>query len=374
MASSIGGSTAGAIGQSTSLLGTLAGGGVFGGGAQGLMTGGTGTAPLLNPGGGFQPNDINTAPYVGSDGTVSAGAPGSAGTAPAPADSGGGAGAMSMAGQALGIGMAAYSTGTTWANNFNSGNTGQMFMGDIMSGAALGTAIMPGIGTAVGALAGLEMAVISDIFGDHGASKARQYNEAQVKPAIVREMTSYTAAQVGFDQGLQDMEMLQLKAQAQTKQWGSGSVGVYNRTIAPEINVAIAEMQRQQNADRSGAIGMEAAQYDSGGVVRHFGDLSTGPNSGFIHAQVGERMLDRMTNMRHSSTLDAMSRGADISRGNGAGLSGGGGSGGGGEVHLHIETMDAQSFDYFLRNGGAQRIQAAVNANAGRYAGKALSA
>jgi hypothetical protein len=84
-------------------------------------------------------------------------------------------------------------------------------------------------------------------------------------------------------------------------------------------------------------------------------------------------MLDRMTNMRHSSTLDALSRGADISRGSASGL-GGGGNGGGAPVSIVVQAWDGASVDSWLRNGGAQKIQAAVNANAGRYAGKALGA
>jgi hypothetical protein len=172
---------------------------------------------------------------------------------------------------------------------------------------------------------------------------------------------------------MQDMQMLQLKAQAQTKQWGSGAVGVYTHTIAPEISAAVAEMQRQQDADRSGAIGMQAAQYDSGGVIRHFGDLSTGSNSGFIHAELGEQMVDKMTAMRHGPTISALSRGADISRGSGAGL-GGNSGGGGGDVHLHVHALDAKDAASWLRTGGAQLIQSHLNANANRYAGKALSA
>jgi hypothetical protein len=79
--------------------------------------------------------------------------------------------------------------------------------------------------------------------------------------------------------------------------------------------------------------------------------------------------------MRHRPTLDAMNRGADISRGNGLGLGNSGGGGGGeSHLHVHIHALDVQDFSHYLRNGGAQQIQSHLNANAGRYAGKALSA
>jgi hypothetical protein len=133
-------------------------------------------------------------------------------------------------------------------------------------------------------------------------------------------------------------------------------------------------MERQQNADRSGAITMQAAQYDSGGVVTHFGDLSTGPNSGFIHARFGETVMNPMASMLHGPTLSAMNRGDNISRGNGAGLGGGGNGGGENHLHVHIHALDVQDFSRFLRSGGAQEIQSHLNANANRYAGKALGA
>jgi hypothetical protein len=365
MTSAVGGQAGGGIGAGSSLFGTLASGGVFGSGVQNFMSGGTGAAPMLNPNGvpgvpgGFQPTDL---PPTNDAGVL--------GTPPSGDSSGSGFGLA----QGMGIGMAGIGAGMTIAQNWGNPNIGSAVLNDAMAGASLGTAIMPGIGTAIGAIGGAILGLFGSLFGDHGASQMRKYNDEQIVPSITKEMTAYTAAQVGYDQGLQDMTLLQMKADAQAKQWGSGAVGVYQRKVVPEINAAITEMERQQNADRSGAITMQAAQYDSGGVIRHFGDLSTGPNSGYIHAQVGERMMDRMTNMRHSSTLDAMNRGADIPRGNGAGLGGGGNGGGESHLHLHIHALDVQDFSRFLRSGGAQEIQSHLNSNANRYAGKALGA
>jgi hypothetical protein len=359
LTSAIGGSTAGAIGQATSLFGTLASGGVFGSGVQGFMTGGTGAAPLLNPNGvpgvagGFQPTDI--AP------TNDAGVPG---TPPSGASSGSGFGMSGM--QIAGMSGAAAAGTMSMMQDWKEGHTGAAVGQGAMTGMQIGSNFGPigmGIGAAVGALVGL----IGSELGNKGASLARVYNWGTVVPTISKEMTAYTAAEVGYDQGMQDMEMLQMQALVQIKKWGSGAMAVYKNTILPEINVAIAEMQRQQDTDRSGAIGMQAAQYDSGGVIRHFGDFSTGPNSGFIHAELGERMVDKMTNMRHGGTISALSRGADISRGSGSGL-GGNSGGGGGEVHLHVHALDAKDAANWLRNGGVQLIQSHLNANANRYA------
>jgi hypothetical protein len=364
MASAIGGPAAGAVGQSSSLFGTLASGGVFGSGVQNFMSGGTGAAPMLNPNGvpgvpgGFQPTDIAPTNDAGVMGT--------------PPDSGSsGSGSGFGLAQGMGIGMAGIGAGMTIAQNWGNPNIGSAMLNDAMAGASLGTAILPGIGTAIGAIGGALLGLFGSLFGDHGASQMRKYNDEQVVPAITKEMVSYTAAQVGYDQGMQDLNLLEMKAQAQAKQWGSGAVGVYTHKVAPEINAAIAEMERQQNADRSGAIGMKAAQYDSGGVITHFGDFSTGPNSGFIHARFGETVMNPMASMLHGPTLSAMNRGDNISRGNGAGL----GVGGGGSVvnaTFVIQAMDSADVVRFLRNN-AQNIQSVLNVNANRYAGKALS-
>src|ERR1019366_4763779 len=118
-----------------------------------------------------------------------------------------------------------------------------------------------------------------------------------------------------------------------------------------------------------------AAQYDSGGFVSSFGDFSTGPFSGFIHARMGETMMNPVASMVHGPALNAMNRGIDPSsylpRGSGSGM-GGVSSGSGAGAQITISALDGASVDYWLRNGGAQRIQAAVNANVNRYAGKSL--
>jgi hypothetical protein len=419
--------SAGAIGQSmaalssaipgagtamggASLFSTLAKGGVFGADVQHFMGGATtlgtatpsGTAgttgaaiPSVELPSGVQPSDFNGAPPVlqqtqpGENPTVGAEGTGDAGlsTEPViPEDMGtggpveqgatgqntesGGIGAMGIAG----AGMAALSGGMAMAQDWQSGKTGAAVLTGAMTGASIGSMFGPigmGVGAAVGALVGL----IGGLFSDHGASKMRSYNEGTIQPAILKEMTSYTAAEVGYEQAMQDMNSLQSQAMVQAEAWGSGAVGVFRSKVMPEISVAIEEIGRQQNADRSGAIGMQAAQYDSGGVISSFGDFSTGPFSGFIHARMGETMMNPVASMVHGPALNAMNRGIDPSaylpRGGGSGM-GGSVSGGGGDVHLHVHAIDAQDVSRWLRTGAAVQIQSALNSNVNRYAGRSL--
>ena len=95
--------------------------------------------------------------------------------------------------------MAGIGAGMTIAQNWGNPNIGSAVLNDAMAGASLGTAILPGIGTAIGAIGGAILGLFGSLFGDHGASQMRKYNDEQVVPAITKELTAYTAAQVGFD-------------------------------------------------------------------------------------------------------------------------------------------------------------------------------
>ena len=63
-----------------------------------------------------------------------------------------------------------------------------------LGGAEVGTAIMPGIGTAIGAAVGFGLGLAADLFGDHGASKARHYNTMTVVPTLMQAMNDLRAA------------------------------------------------------------------------------------------------------------------------------------------------------------------------------------
>jgi hypothetical protein len=103
--------------------------------------------------------------------------------------------------------------------------------------------------------------------------------------------------------------------------------------------------------------------------------MATGPFSGFVHLRMGERVMNPMASMLHGSTLDAMNAGSSwLAAMRRSAPLGGGGAGSQGELHthVHIHTLDSKTMDHWARNGGAQWLQAVVNSNVGRYAGKAL--
>jgi len=401
------------------LLGTLPGmTGAGGGGAQILSTisGGAGmigqfasmlsqtsTASLMNPqgiggpGGGLQATDLPPTSSSGVIGTVPDDSTGMGATT----DSSGGTGmsAMGMAGGMISGGMGLFGAFES-ASNAPSFGSGLMGMATgALAGASMGAMFGP-IGMGIGAAAGALVGLMGDIFGDHGAGKARQYNSTQILPQLSQMVVGYSGGQSDYDQASLALNNLQTQAEKQCHQWGTGAMGVYQNTIVPEIQQALATVNREGAAGRAN-VTMSAAQFHLGGRIDDFLDMMTGPDEGYIHALRGEHVMNVGAAATNAPWLEAMNRGLDMTSALSTTLIGRGstappqetgaaasyvrsvasvqsrtaapGGGGGGDTHFHIHAWDGASVDRWLRQGGAQKLQAAQNANTGRYAGRALS-
>ena len=382
-----GGSMSGGLGGAYSLASTVSPGGagstaagVIGGIQQAMQLSSTltqafhpGGAPMLNPSGAFQPSDAAPTNGAGVMGTLPDSGSATSSQAQASGSTGGVAGAFGMAGGLISGGMGLFSA-------FEQGNNSKTFAGGLMgmatgamSGAMLGTMFMPGIGTAIGAAAGAMVGLLGDIFGDHGRSKAKKYNINQIIPQLQQAMDGFSFGGSSYDSATAGINSLQGQAQQQTKQWGSGAWDYYKQVMIPEFQNA------QQQVDREGAAGrsnvkMSAAQFDSGGVITSFGDMSTGPFSGFIHARMGERVMNPMASMTHASTLDAMNAGSAALSMMRRSAPLGGGGGGGQPLHVHIHTLDTKTMDHWARHGGAAWMREQINQASARYSGRALNA
>ena len=338
------------------------------------------SAPLLNPqgiggpGGGLQATDLPPTSSSGVLGTVPDNATGFGATADT-------ASAAGSAGVGIGAGLAAISTGMALSQEWSAGNTGGAVLTGALGGASIGGMVGGLVGGPVGALIGMGIGAVGgalvgfvgSLFSDHGLSKAKHYNEATVLPALAKEMTGFSGGGTGYDQASLDLNSLMVQAQQQCRSFGSAAVTYYNDTIVPEIQSVQEQVDRMSEGGRAN-VKMSAAQFDSGGLITSFGDMSTGPFSGFIHAQLGERVMNRTASMMYGDTLDTMNAGASaLAAMRRSAPLGGGSSGGGPDVHVHVHTLDTKTMDYWARNGGAQWLQSVVNQNVGRYGGKALS-
>jgi len=143
----------------------------------------------------------------------------------------------------------------------------------------------------------------------------------------------------------------------------------FRNTITPEINAAIAEVQREENSARNQKVTFSAAQFDSGGFISGFGSMATGPYTGFVHARLGERVMSPAASASYGPALDAMNAGS-YSRAPQrmvAALPPAPSN-----SPITVIAWDGDSVDRWLRNGGAQKLQSALNGNASSYSGVAL--
>ncbi len=299
-------------------------------------------------------------------------APDDATAAGATEDQGGSASSAAW-GKALGIAGVGISTGMALSQEWQGGHTGAAILTGAMGGASIGLMVGGPIGAAIGAAAGALVGFIGSLFSDHGLAKAKQYNTDTVLPTLQKEMDGFGGGGMGYDQASLDLNNLMVQAQQQCKSFGSAAVSYYNDTIVPEIKAMQGQIDRENKGGRSN-VKMSTAQFDSGGIVSSFGDMATGPFSGFVHLRAGERVMNPMASMLHGSTLDAMNAGSSAlaMMRRSAPLGGGGGSQGELHTHVHIHTLDSKTMDHWARNGGAQWLQKVVNSNVGAYAGKAL--
>ena len=238
-----------------------------------------------------------------------------------------------------------------------------------LTGAEIGLTFGGPLGAGIGAAAGFAAGLVTDLFGDHGASRMRQYNVITVIPGLQQALHGFSAGNGSYDSATQAINQIELQAQKSAKSWGTGAMGVYTGTIVPEIDNAEAQIAREGGAGRS-LVKFGVAQFHAGGVIDDFGSLWTSPTTGFIHAQLGEHITDNMTTAQamQRSTVDLSSLMRGPARGMGAN-----GSDGGSPVHIHLHTIDGESTERWLRNGGGAIIQTHLNQRAAKYAGKAVN-
>ena len=233
------------------------------------------------------------------------------------------------------------------------------------------------IGAGIGAVAGL----VAGLFGDHGKAKAKAYDTGTVAPALASELQGFDSGQTGYTQASRDLTNLLNQAQQATSSMGSGARSYFTNTITPEIAAVQSKIDAEEKAGRS-KISFSAAQFHTGGPITGFGDLSTSGTEGFIHALMGERVMNPQASSTHGPLLDAMNAGySPVSVLSGqmkaaaSSIAGGsttrmGAGGGGSSVALSLSALDGPSTARWLRMGGGKQIQQHLDGAPGNYGGK----
>jgi hypothetical protein len=297
-----------------------------------------------------------------------------------------GASAAGTLGGLAGAGMAAYSGFTGVVSSFESGKASGILSGG-MSGAELGgavgslagplgTAIGAGVGAAVGATAGL----VGWATGEGNRLGAAKYYKTTMLPQFEKTAKDYMQGTGGdAETAIGNVTSIgQTGYQTIMSKWGSTAAEwTKSQYIEKEQNFITREINQLAGGGHD-YLQASAVQFHTGGLISDFGDLSTSSNEGFIHAMLGEAVVNPVAAGMHGSAISAMNAGATPSDIAGMYLRSGSGAGstmppGGSVTHHHwdISTMDAHSFQQFLdQRGGMDAFVRSNTKRNSRYNGE----
>jgi hypothetical protein len=283
-----------------------------------------------------------------------------------------GGGASALGKLATGAG-ALYSGEQATVSAFEKGQPLQGAMADAAAGAALGS-VIPGIGTAigagVGAAVGLASGALGLVTGMAGKMGARDYYNKSIYPQIEAD-----GATADYASGISDADRAASAGMNYMVQhFGQDAANwVKANYMDKELAYVITTITNRAKGG-SGYLGASAAEFHTGGYIDGFGSLSTSSNEGYIHAMMGESVVNQQATSLHAPVINAMNSGASQSDVASMYLSGGKSNsapsmGSGGDTHFHVHTLDTKTMTGWLRGGGARMISKAQNDMAGQYAG-----
>jgi hypothetical protein len=360
-------------------------------------------ANAAQPGAGVPGGDESTAGWVmNDDGSVTHPADASAINSQSDVDDatkglGGNSGSpwsnMSGGQQALagaGAGLAAYSGGAAiWHDMATGGRSagnqaksiGGATLTGAMTGASIGMLFGPEgavIGAAAGAAIGFVASGVADITGEAGKKAARKYFHDELDPAIQQEVTGFRTGGGDFQSAIAGINKTASDGMIKTQKDYGGMAASYlwNTYLNADVTKADSEIEKLAKAGSAG-LKASASQYHDGGSITGFGSFATSSTEGFIHALMGETVMNRQasTSPLHAPALSAMNNGADAATMAAHYLSqvkpNGSAGNSGGDTHHHwdVSTLDSKSFRDMLKNGGAEVINGELNNFTGTYAG-----
>jgi hypothetical protein len=363
---------------------TSPGGGGFGGGGWGAPSSGAPGADnigvpgvyslggSLSPGGGGSPfSAVGGAAslFSGAAGTVQQALKlgslipgiGNAGTSVDP-DTGlpvSGAGGMKKLSGGVPGGMAMFGA---LQGAYQKGSEIKGLIGGAASGASLGSTFMPGIGTAAGAIVGGVAGFLSGMLG-FGAEKkaAREYLANTVTPKIDSAMQKYYEGQESYDQAQREIAALEVSEKSHFGKWGKAGSEIWQDDGLATFGTSASLLLRAEEAGR-GDVPRGTSEFHSGGYVAGFGPGDLGNGEGLAKLRRGEYIVDADTTAAYRPALESLSSSKTMPMRPASS---------GGQVHLHVHALDLKDFRGYLRGGGAQEVQAALNGYQGEYAGEA---
>jgi hypothetical protein len=290
----------------------------------------------------------------------------------------------SMVGLA-GAGMAAYSGTEGVLSSFHTAGAKGVLDGT-MSGAGAGAAIgsiIPGLGTVLGGAIGAGVGLVTSTIGaalDEGNKfAARDYYKQTLFPELedVRKnfnsSTNYLDAisEANKDAG-DGLLFIHHKYGGEAADW------INDNYLAKELAYVTSTIERGARGNSADS-GRQATQFHDGGLISDFGSLGTSSTEGYIHALMGEGIVNQPAMAMHGAGVGMMNRGASPAdmASHYLQVAGGGSSigTGGGSMHFHTHNynaLDAKSFGRYLDTGGMEQINKSANRRAALYAGDSV--
>jgi hypothetical protein len=297
-----------------------------------------------------------------------------------------GVGAASGLSTALGVAGAvggAYAGTEGVLDSFHQGGLTGALHG-AMSGAEMGAAIgsiIPGLGTLIGGVAGavvgLGVNLVGDVMGESGRFAARDYYKATLFPQMEQLESQFNSSGGDYLSAISQANSIEASGMTYMSQkWGADAASwVKSNYLDKEAQKVVGDITRQA-AGGSEYTGRTAAEFHTGGQITNFHDFSTSSTEGFIHAMLGEGVVNTSAMSTHAPMVHAMNSGADAAQMASMYLQASGSrSGGAGSVNYHTHNysaLDAKSFGKYLDSGGMKTINDAANRRASLYAGDAI--
>jgi hypothetical protein len=296
---------------------------------------------------------------------------------------GAGSDAANAIGAAVTVGTAGYSAYQDTKADFKSGSAGgtlKGMLGDAGAGATIGS-IIPGVGTlvgmAIGAAVGIGAGITGAIMGESGRIPARDYYKKSLLPEMEAERNSDGA---DWQTAISNVNRIASDGMVYINEhWGqSAAQYVEDNYLKKEQDFADAMIESRAKGG-SYAVTMSASQFHAGGLISDFGSFGTGGDEGFVHAQLGEALMNPGAVSMHGPAIGAMNSGATPSDMARSYLANSASSGASSSTTNHnygdvnVNTMDSKSFDRFLASGdNARTVVKHVNNYATSYAGDGI--
>jgi gas vesicle protein len=214
---------------------------------------------------------------------------------------------------------------------------------------------------AAGAIIGGIAGFVAGMEGfDANKKSAQEYLANTVTPKIDSAMQKYYDGQESYDQAQREIAALEVSEGSHFGKWGKAGSEIWQDDGRETFGASASLLLHAEEAGR-GDVPRGTSEFHSGGYVAGFGFGDLGNDEGLAKLKRGEFIVDADTTAAYRPALESLSSSKTMPMRPASS---------GGAVHLHVHALDLKDFRGYLRAGGAQEVNAALNNYQGDYAGE----